>query len=292
MRLVSLTAVLAFTATLLAEEPAVTLTLKPTSVDLHQSLQIDDHGRTRHSHSQFSIHFKALTAPADLIVSGYNRLTFTEVVTDTGEKLKHQHQDTSFNRIDPRMRQHQPGMTFSCYAQFVPPRKPAKRITSAKGTIELSLASGKPKSAEIKPLKDYIGKRLQIEGIDGAEVTIGDHEDEQIQVTMPTATEQRLANVTFTDAAGVVCEQHGGGSSTQNDLIERTYSVRVPADGALVLQFHQDMRTVTVPFTVTDIPLSGAADEDKPADAVIKAKEVPEKTAPAGELKVKAEGEF
>ncbi len=292
MRLLSLTFALATAVAVMAEEQPVTLTLKPSSLEISQRLQIDDKGRARQDSGSLNLQFNAVTGPASVTVSGYSRVTFTEVVTDSGETLKQSQNDTSVNRIDPRMRQYQPGVTFSGYVQFSPPRKPAKRITLAKGTIDLALAEGKTKSAEIKPIKDFIGKRLQIEGVEGVEITISEHRDDQIELTMPRSTEQQLADVSFTDAAGVACQTQGGGGNSRNGILQRSYRVTVPDDGAMVLQFHAAVRTVTVPFTITDIPLPGATEADKPADAVIKAREVPEKAKPEAELKVKAEGEF
>jgi len=285
---------IAFTAALAsaADEQPVKLTFKPQSVELEQSLQFDDSGRAQRSESNLTLQFNVFSAPAAITVVGYGNPRFTEILTDRGEKLIPSDDNSGWNRIDPRMRQYQAqGPAFSIYTHLAAPRQPATKLTVMTGTIDIHLATGKPKSAEIKPLKDFFGKRLQIDGIEGAEVTVLDKGEDGIELIMPKATEEKLADVAFSDAAGGACEINGWGGGGSGSTIERTYQVKVPADGALVLQFHHNLRKVTVPFTITDLPLPGGEETAKPVDAVIKTKDA-EPDAPQGELKVKAEGGF
>ncbi|MBA3685378.1 MAG: hypothetical protein H0W72_09070 [Planctomycetes bacterium] len=265
---------LACAAALPGADPAVQLTLRPQSIEIEQRLQFDAQGNRQHEQSGMSLQLNAFYLPVTANVVAYSNLRFSEIKTDAGETLSGEPTGTGVTRIDEQRRARRNGPAFSMYVRIdSPPKQPAKSL-SVTGTIDLALADAVAKTAEIKPIKDFVGQRVQIEGVPGAEVTVIKRDDSSVELSFPREVDAQMAEVTFLDAAGAPCDTHGWGGNNTGAVVRRTWQVKVPGDGAIVLRFHQGLKSVTVPFTVADIPFPGAPEAAKPA-AKVTAKDAP-----------------
>lgn len=263
-----------------AAEPAPpALEARVQSIQITQRIWFSDEGAARDDHNVMQVMLRGRVAGR---VAGSGRVRLVEAVTDAGETLVSARSEEEPNPFDgmvsARRMSGQAQPQLDLVLELVPPTKPAKRLASLKGTVEILLASGKPQVAEIGPIKDFIGKRVTIDGVDGAEVTVLRADGRQVELEIPRAVERLLAGVTFKDAAGLDLDVRGTGmgSSTTPRAVKRSWNVPLPPEGMMALQFHREVRTVTVPFTLTDVPMPGSNPSASAPTAVIKAKEAEE----------------
>lgn len=269
--------------------PVPTLDARVQAIQITQRVWFEEDGSSRDDQNSMSVQVRGKINGR---IAGWGRPRLTEAVLDTGERLVSSRSDEDMGMMDAMSRRGLPmqaAQQLDFQLELVPPAKPARRLASLKGSIEVTLAVGKPQAAEIGPVRDFIGKRLAIDGVENAEVTVVRADGKMVELELPRATERLLASVTFKDAAGNEIEQRGSGwnSSGNQRSVRRQYHVPLPLDGTVVVQLHRDLKTVSVPFAVADVPMPGANAPATTPPTVIKAKEVDE---PRPELKARETG--
>ncbi len=152
------------------------------------------------------------------------------------------------------------------------PAKPFGAFKRLAGSVTLSLAAGKLRRIDLKPIGTLSGTRVAIEGMDGLDLGI-ELKPDKVKLTCPTALFNLITDVKFFAADGQELSSNGQGSHGDNQSIEADYRVTVPADGSAVLFLLQGIRSVKIPFELKDVAIIPEADRAKPT-TVLKAVEV------------------
>ena len=155
-----------------------------------------------------------------------------------------------------------------------------KAIARLSGVITLVVAKGVGKQAEIKPIKDFLGKPLEIVGLpDPITVTRkrGGNEGERVEIRTSTTSMDRIAKISVLNADGSERRNnsYGGGSGGDGEAY-RTIPGVVDDDGGLLLALHPPSEEVQVPFTLTNL----AVLPESEAAALPAVKIVPKEPAP------------
>ncbi len=251
--------------------PAIKLTLKPQSLSLNYNQYWQNDGSLSNDNGNFNLSFFVFSE-GKVPVVGLGDLEVTDAITDTGEHLTLQGNERSQdddNDNDNEKGRHKPvgRVNFSLSA----PTRPTAMVKSITGTIAMVTSNGRFKWAELKPFKAYVGKRLHIIGVEGAEVTVAHGRNNMLELRYPQSTEALIDDIQFYDETGATLEANRSGSNNNGATKMRYYTVSVPDDGWIELKLHAVAVTTKVPFTITNLRMPGAASADTTFDANIQA---------------------
>lgn len=243
-----------------AAEPAVRI--YPEMVSLNINQYFDESGKPRNASADLRVEL-ALKPNGGRQLLACRGVQVSTAITDAGEVLK------------PRQRGMEMGVeTFSQHERerddydvsvmFAAPASP-QGIAKLAGSITLAVAAGEPTQSELKPLKDYLGKALLLEGMDQP-ITIT-RENGRITVRSSREAFERIDAVKGARADGRAIDFNGWGGGSNGDDYYRNYSADVPDDGAVTIRLLPAASEITVPFSLGPIPLL-AAPAAVPAQAV------------------------
>ena len=115
------------------------------------------------------------------------------------------------------------------------------------------VASAGTKNVRFKPLKDWVGKKLESPELSGSEVWLKSLGSSTVDVR--TSPRAMIKGVLFEHPDGSRADYYGrSGGGTPTSWVW-TYNVEVEPDGAMVLQVYQDLKKVTIPIDLKDVPL-------------------------------------
>lgn len=266
--------------------------VRPARISISRQRYWQPDGKRSNDSQDFSVTLR-FQAPADQILLGWRDLVITEAVSDVGEQLElNRNSSQAEGRVDAdRMRMMERDTpSFDINLSFAWPQRPCNGLTSVKGTVNVLVAKGVPKRAVLKPLKDVLGKVMEVEGLAGGELVLergSDGGGDGLTLRYPTKVQDRILGITFQDAAGRELRSRGWGGSSNGGEVERTYHVKVPDDGAVVVSLAPDSRAVSVPFTVTGLTLDAPAKAGRER-VKVQATDEPAPKPEAGDVPVKA----
>ncbi|MBA2481731.1 MAG: hypothetical protein H0V44_13795 [Planctomycetes bacterium] len=192
------------------------------------------------------------TASIKLIVDGGWELVsashpvFSEIVTDCGEHLA---------AMQPKDIQVAQGThTSTCAFTISYPDRPPRTLARMAGTIDVVIASGRSDCARLRPLTDYLRKRVHIGGTPGFDVTLG-VKNRSLQVTMDEATDRHLRGIYATTGTNPLRRQSVEARDLEDKTVTRSFTLPARTD-SVYLEFYNDLRTVSVPILQTDLPLT------------------------------------
>ncbi len=251
------------------------LTFSAESFSQQRSVQFGPDGTISNENTSCNLSLRG-TSDRRIVISETTRngsVTLTAALTDSGESLipDDANQAGYLSSRSGRSGRQEHSAQFSLQLNLRAPSKPVTAFTRIAGTIAFGVADPKLRRVEIKPLSTFSGTAVAIEGFTDLALSVVRSAD-SVKLSGPRALFTNLAETRFTTADGAELDTRGGGSSSNNDRVEREFRVAVPEDGAVVLFFHQNIRQVTMPFELKDVRVAKAVDL-KPKH-VLKATEV------------------
>jgi hypothetical protein len=256
MRRHAIPALLLLAAALPAADPAVEavappqVVVVPQSVDLSYSLRFSDQGLPQRTTGTLRMSVWLRPAGGVQLLS-CRGVQITEAVTDTGETLRPRRDNGNgqeqFNEYERSQNSYD--VSFGLGAPTTPPRA----IARVAGTVTLAIVTGAGSQSEVKPLKEFLGKPLLLEGLDSP-VTIT-REDQGLTVRAATGTFERIEKVVGLRADGREIQLSGWSGGSDNDESYRTYRTQIPDDGGLSLRLLPPSTDIVVPFTVGPVTL-------------------------------------
>lgn len=271
MRTILCAALAAALAAVETPAPAPTATaalaLTPERFQVQRSIQYDNGvAMGEEQECTFTLRFNAPTTLRlpEMGMRGGNVVTVTAAETDAGESLVPAEQDrhqiwSQSGRFGRRVGGDADQNRVQLTLALRPPTKPCTKLVRLAGTISAQMADEKLKMVELKPISQHSGTPIDIEGLDGVELTVT-RTDKGVTFAGSSRAFTALADFRLLSPAGGEIETRGWSSSSRgNDRIERRYDLNLPADGAVRLFFLQGLKPVTVPFAITDVAISAPA---------------------------------
>lgn len=244
-----------------AADPAVIV--QPESIQLSTTANFDDQGVFRRSQSQLRLEVKIIP-PAGMQLASSRGVRISEAVSDSGESLVPKGTDRGSGNGEETFNEWERERNdYDVAFNLANPVQPITAIRSVKGTLILAVAAGAAKQATIAPLTDWLGKAVALESID-EEITVA-RTAEGTSLRGSRALFDRLQKVTFADGAGREIKANGWSGGSDGQEFHRTWTVKVPDDGAITLQFLPELAEQEVAFSLADLPLKAVGGERKPA---------------------------
>ena len=266
-----------------ATEP-LQLTGVPQQLRLTTSVNFDDNGVARTPQVDNQLRF---TIPLDHIdnIAGYEDVTIDSVAFDKGASLSGPDLSRHFTRqtmFAGRSHHGRPRAQLFVSLNDVP--QEATQITAVSGRMQVLVSTGEPLVADFSPLSEWLDKRVAVDGVPGAVITIQAIGDNEVTMVYSSDITARIMDIEVRDANGT--QINSGGSSSRGDgrMTTRTLRLQRPltAEGSVRFRFHGPTENRPATFTVTDIPLTAAATPPQ-VEAVITAKPEQPATEPAQE---------
>lgn len=173
----------------------------------------------------------------------------------------------------------EPG-TLDLSVMLSPPGSGVLGIRSLTVAVKARVAAEGLRRATLKPAKDWIAKRLRIDGLDGGEVELEDLGAETLTLGMTPAVERALENLGFVGADGDEIETNGWNDNQEPGWTVRKVQVSMPADGAIQLDLRQELGARRFIISAKDIPIA-LPDRSKTPVGTLKTEPVPVHAADA-----------
>lgn len=180
----------------------------------------------------------------------------------------------------------EPG-TIDLAVMLSPPAPGVHAIRSLVVSAKARVAAEGLRRASLKPAKDWIAKRMRIDGLTGGEIELEDLGASSLTLGMTPAVEHAIENLGFAGADGSEIEQHGWNDNQEPGWIVRKVEVVLPGDGAIHIDLRQEMGSRVFILAAKDIPIA-LPNRNKEPVGVLKTEELREDTeaAPA-EVEIK-----
>lgn len=252
-----------------AAEPSITLL--PKQIELSTTTSFNESGAYQRTQSQLRLNLR-IKPEAGLQLAACRGVTLTTAIADSGESILPSAERSSSNGKETFHEQEREQASYDINVTLGSPKQAIGAIKTITGTMTVAVATGAAKQATVTPLKDWLGKAVNLESIN-EEITIERTKD---GTTVNGSREffDRLQKVTFTDGEGHELKTNGWGGGSNNDGYYRTWTTQIPDDGGITMQFMPELKEVVVPFSFSDLPLKSVTQEKKPA-ATIKVTDVP-----------------
>ncbi len=156
---------------------------------------------------------------------------------------------------------------------FNPPGSGVRSLKTMAVSVRCRVAAEGLRRTSLKPARDWIAKRMRIDGIDGAEIELENLGAESLTLGMTPALEKAIETLTFKNAAGDEVEQRGWNDSQEPGWIARVVDISLPADGAIILDLRQELGERTFIIRAKDLPIA-LPDRAKEPVGVLKTEEV------------------
>ncbi len=139
---------------------------------------------------------------------------------------------------------------------LTPPAPSVRTIRSLVVSAKAKIAAEGLRRTSLKPAKDWIAKRMRIDGLPGAEVELENLGAESLTLGMTPALEQAIENLTFLTAAGDEIDQRGSNDNQEPGWVARSFDVTLPADGTIRMDLRQTMGERSFILTAKDVPIA------------------------------------
>jgi hypothetical protein len=139
---------------------------------------------------------------------------------------------------------------------FNPPGAGVRLIRSLAVAVRCRIAAEGLRRTSIKPARDWIAKRMRIDGLDGGEVELENLGAETLTLGMTPALEKAVESLVFRTASGDEVEQRGWNDSQEPGWVARVIDVSLPSDGAIVLDLRQELGERRYVIRAKDIPIT------------------------------------
>jgi hypothetical protein len=234
----------------------------PNSLSHNTNINFDQNGKINNASENMSVSFRVQFDAGNVRPIMVKNIDTTKVMTDALENLTSQSRNGeqslfswenqgNSNRADSR--------EFYMSMSFTPPVKPARELLELSGTMDVVYAVGEPAEAVLKPFSDYEGKRVTFKSMPGQYLIFSRDKQrgnrEYIRVEMPTAFRPYIARITFYDAGGHELSYNGWGGGNNGTTEYRSLSIPLPDKGQIRVEIYPQVKTVQVPFKVTNIPM-------------------------------------
>jgi hypothetical protein len=156
---------------------------------------------------------------------------------------------------------------------FNPPGAGVRSLKTLAVSVRCRVAAEGLRRTSLKPAREWIAKRMRIDGIEGAEIELENLGAESLTLGMTPALEKAIESLTFKNAAGDEVEQRGWNDSQEPGWIARVVDISLPADGAVVLDLRQELGERTFIIRAKDVPIA-LPDRSKEPVGVLKTEEV------------------
>jgi hypothetical protein len=110
--------------------------------------------------------------------------------------------------------------------------------------------------ATLKPAREWIAKRLAIEGLEGAEIELENLGAESLTLGMSPQLARAIENLTLVSADGSEIDSNGWSDSQEPGWLVRRIEAQLPADGGIRLDLRQQLATRVVRITADGIPIA------------------------------------
>ena len=253
-----------------------TITLLPKQIELSTTTSFSESGAFQRTQSQLRVSL-SLKPHAGMQLAACRGVTLTAATTDTGESIMPSTERGSGNGQESFNEYERDQNNYDINVTLGSPKQAIGAIKMLTGTATIAIADGAAKQATIAPLKDWLGKTVNLDSIN-EEITV-ERSSEGTTLRGSRELFDRLQKVTFTDGTGHEIKVNGWSGGSNNGSYERTWSAQIPDDGGLTMQFMPELKEVVVPFSFADLPLKSTNAEKKPV-ATIKVTDVPGPTKP------------
>ncbi len=156
---------------------------------------------------------------------------------------------------------------------FYPPGPGVRSLKTLAVSVRCRVAAEGLRRTSLKPAREWIAKRMRIDGIEGAEIELENLGAESLTLGMTPALEKVIESLTFKNAAGDEVEQRGWNDSQEPGWIARVVDITLPADGAVILDLRQELGERTFIIRAKDVPIA-LPDRSKEPVGVLKTEEV------------------
>lgn len=230
---------------------ATSVAVIPQSVNLSYNIQFNDQGQAKRTNSDLQIQL-VLKPGGNQQLLASRGIKITEAVTDTGESLRprnrgNENSSTTFGEYQ------RTNNSYNLSLSLTSPARPPQSIARVVGTITLAVISGEGQQSDIKPLKDFLGKPLLIEGLD-TPITIT-RDEGRLTVRGSQSAIERMEKVCGLRADGREITFNGWGGGSDGDDYYRSYSTPVPDDGGVQIRLLPASIDIVVPFTLGPMTL-------------------------------------
>ena len=258
-----------------AAEPKIEIF--PKTITQTNTTQFDEQGRYRKSSSELRLTVQ-IKPPAGTQLVASRGVQLSAALSDSGETLVLNNHisnngEETFHEWQRERNDYDVGL------HLANPTKPLGEITSISGVLTLAAATGTSKQAKLTPVKDWLGKPVEIEALH-EEITLERKDD--LLISGSRTFFDRIQKINFYDASGLEISSSGWGESSQNDDFERSYRVTLPDDGTITIVILPEISEIAVPFTFTKLPVKSQTPDKKPGTAKVQITDV-DLSKPAGE---------
>lgn len=175
----------------------------------------------------------------------YSNLRVEKAITDAGEYLTPQ---PSVSYRTP-----EPGFFLKIHLNLTPPQKPCKKLVLLAGSVVLKFGLA-AKGAEVKPVKQWVGKKIDVPELSDKEVYLEKLDRDYIEIRYSHDTWKALDEVKFFDSQGNMLRTIGSGGHIDREYWLEQYNLSIPEDGAIVFFFYEDVTERTFSFEIKDQP--------------------------------------
>ena len=279
---------LSLTGALIAAEPEENkIEVQIESISSTNTIQFDQNAKVRRSNAQFQVMLKILP-PAGMDLVASRGVQISECQGDTGESLVPRSGGDNWRNGEQTFHEYQRERNeYQVNCQLGNPAQMPNALRSLKGTVTVAVAKGTSKQAKLGPIKDWLGKSVEIEAI--KEELLVERSAGEIKLVATRKLFDHVQKITFQDSKSKEIRSNGWSSSSNNDEYTRSFRLTLPDDGAIILQLLPEVTEVPVGFSFTDLPLRAGPKAAKEKGLKLKIEDIPE--APKNpDGKHKAEG--
>ena len=158
---------------------------------------------------------------------------------------------------------------------FQPPGAQVHTLKSLVVTARCRVAAEGLRRTALRPAREWIAKRMRVDGISGAEIELENLGVDSLTLGMTPALERAIETLTFKNLAGDEIENQGWNDSQEPGWIARVIDVSLPADGSIILDLRQELGERRFTLRAINIPIA-LPDRAKEPVGVLKTEEVPD----------------
>ncbi|MEM9294453.1 MAG: hypothetical protein AAGA57_01505 [Planctomycetota bacterium] len=247
------------------EELIAKFTVRPSAVSLNLSVNFDEQGNVRHRNQSGSVSVSARFDPKEVRVVSYGQLRIRRVVTRDGRSIE---MGEDAHRHHGRSRVHGNTTQIGVSGQIPAEALGALGIERLEADFEVRVGLGEPEMAVLDPLQRFYGKRVAIADLPGSWFQV-DKNANGLRLTANKTTFERFAEPEIYDERGRKLQSRGWSSGSNGQTQYREFRLQAPEDGRMILWLDREVRDVTIPVVIEDIPAPGGAAPARP-DLVIR----------------------
>ena len=250
---------------------------RPIQIRNESQAEYDRNGKISRQHHRFRVHLKA-RYQGTLSLLYFENPKLTDILTSAGERLV-----LLPNRYLPRgdFLADRDEPIFGFAFNLRQPSAPCERLELVRGSVDILVGMGEIQTAILKPAKNYFGHPIRIRDFSDSSFSITHiPDDTQMQFRFDRALGDRIADISFYTASNKLIPAYTEGRGKREDHHYIFYQLDWPADGAVVIKVYPEVRTITVPFELREVPLPVQEKTPDPANMVIDLKPADQTLAP------------